>query len=505
MVRRGTDLNIFLYLLAVVGMGSVFFTVPGALDDYWYMREVADGGLCADGSFSFIKGWFECARIHWLSDNGRFCNVIGIGFLHLPLWVSHLVSTLAVAATLGLMCMLGRARRHATVSLTFLTAIYILAVPWPDYLFTRVFSYNYVWGGALMLAVIALFLRQRATGWRWALGAGIVFGGWHEGFSFPILCGAVACMAIHPGMLRRDRVWLCIGLLLGGLWLFMAPARTSPTGFGTMVHYSRPFLPLLGDHWLTIIFFVSEGISLAVRRSRRAALAPLVIFAVAVSGVSLAIHLLSYTPRTCTPGVIMEGVGLTYLFNSLCPKPFSRLRSAVSWLCALTWIFITAHLTAAFITGLKFNREERHIIAGYEKSMDTDGVVFADVLGYYKAPWLTLGKPVQNLYTYFAHSSLVGKYYHGPLMKVIPTALRGYREGMGRRLEGDAGFSVCSGWLVAPIDSVPSSPLYSAEFVYGDHVRHDRFPAYSFTGADSTRYLFVLTDTDGLTAVNSIP
>ncbi len=262
-------LCLFLYLLAVVGMGAVFFTVPGALDDYWYMREVADGGLCADGSFSFIKGWFECARIHWLSDNGRFCNVIGIGFLHLPLWVSHLVSTLAVAATLGLMCMLGRARRHATVSLTFLTAIYILAVPWPDYLFTRVFSYNYVWGGALMLAVIALFLRQRATGWGWALGAGILFGGWHEGFSFPVLCGAVACMAIHPGMLRRDRVWLCIGLLLGGLWLFMAPARTSPTGFGTMVHYSRPFLPLLGDHWLTIIFFVSEGISLAVRRSRR--------------------------------------------------------------------------------------------------------------------------------------------------------------------------------------------------------------------------------------------
>lgn len=491
-----------LYCLAVVGLGALFFTVPVAHDDYWYLHDLTDGGTDRYGNFDFWQGVWECARRHHLYDNSRIPNFFGGILVYLPRWITQTVSLISVALTLLFMSRLSGISKSNVAGFTLLATIYIFLMPWTDYLFTGMFAYNYVWAGALMTGAVVVFLRRKPVGAIWAFMLGLLLGAWHEIFSFPVFCAAVACLAVYPRMIRRDRVWMCVGLLLGGLWLFLSPSRTSAAGYGSLLHYSRPFVPLFKDHILTFSFWILEIICIAWRRTRREALSPVMFFCVSASLVSFGIHLLSYGPRTCVPGVIMEGVGIVALLQAAIPYPRKPIRYAALTVCGIAWLFITAHFVAAFITGIKINREERHILALYQEAKDTDGEVFADVTRSHDALWLTFGKPYQGMYDYHSHPDQLSTYFHGKRLKVLPAALENYRKETGTKLKGDAGFYVYHGALVAPIDSDYDEPTYWAEFIYGDRSEKKHPLAYSFTGADSRHYLFVLTETEGLTAVN---
>ncbi len=198
----------------------------------------------------------------------------------------------------------------------------------------------------------------------------------------------------------------------------------------------------------------------------------------------------------------MEAVGSVYLLRAVIPSLPNSAGKALLQACGLVWAFMTVHFAVSLATGIKINEEEHHIQEEYQKSKHTDGVVFADVTRPDNAPRLAFGKPYQHLYSYFAHSALVSAYHQGKMLKVIPKSLRSYRSGMGQELGGDAGFRICDGWLVTPYCGKLSEPECKAEFIYADGTRRHSATAYSFTGGDSKAYLFVLTDTEGLTAVN---
>lgn len=453
-----------LILLAAIAFGALFFTVPRMHDDYWYMRGLADFGRDPSGAFSFLRGVVETAKEHHLHDNSRIPNLLGAVLVSLPLWLLALISTASVWFALKMMVRLSGS--SSFVSVTFLVMAFTFFVPWRDMLFTGMFTYNYIWPCALLTLAIYLFIRKEQTGSGWMFLTGIILGAWHEAYSFPALLGAILCFALHRRMLRRDRIWLCIGLFVGGLWLWLSPSRQTSTGFASYITMGKPWRDMIADYWFPAIYCLFWAFSLLRSHSaRKEALAPVSVIAVTYCAVCLPVYLLSGALRSTTPAIVMSAVGIAFLLRHNIPQ-------SNRWLNALgiaAWIFFGMHMVAAFITGLKIRSEEHEIISQYEISKDTaDGVVFADVTTYRDAPWLSLGKPYQALYTYYSHSALVGKYYHAPWPKVIPSAVRNFSTDDGRRIEGDRPYWEYKGYIVAKeLDVNPFKPIIGVKVAYG--------------------------------------
>jgi len=483
-------LTFLLFLIAAFGLGALFFTVPTALDDYWYMNDVAK------------HGWLGCVKIHHLTDNSRLSDIIGAWIIQWPNWLLDIISTAAVAFTIRGMMKLSQTPN--IIGLTIIASFYIFVVPWHDYLFTRMFTFNYIWSGAIMIGTIILFLRGVAISPLLAFVLGIISGSWHEGFSFPLFCGTLCCFAFHPKMIRNDRIALCIGLALGGMWLFMSPSRTSDDGYGSLVRFPFYVWRSLALHISTYIFLSLELLCLCVGKWRRDAMSPVIIIAIVTSLTGLCLHVLTSLPRTYTPGAIMEGVGIAFLVGKMLKGARTCLKNTLKWICLSIWIFIIVHLAVSFLAGMRFYNEEQYIQKEYQKVKNTDGIVFADVTGYHGTHWLTFGKPIQHLYTGYAHAILASRYYDGAMLKVIPPELKDYKSGMGRRLDGSAGGFVYKGWLVLPLETEPDSYILGAKFIYNSDCFYAEKLAYSFIGADLKPYLFVLAETDGLKAVDKV-
>ena len=487
-----------LIALATLAFGALFFTMPRTHDDYWFMADILRFGTSDDGSFSFLKGITGCLSYHHFNDNSRLSNLFCILVIALPIWFSAIISMLSVGLSLTLMIRISGAR---IAGATAIMLFYTFFIPWTDYLFSFFFTGNYIIAGAIMMAVIALFMRKKATNAAWMFILGIIFGAWHEIYSFPILVGAVACFVVHRKMIRPDRLWMCAGLFLGCLWLWMSPSRTNPTGYGAMINFHRQWGEIINlQHWVGYIFLFLTAIALLIKRTRCYALSPVIIFSVSCVVIGLFVHLLSAADRATTPAVMMSALGGVYLFE----KTIRNIPRIAVWICGAAWVFFFIHMGVAFATGLKIRNEEKYIINEYLKVKDTDGVVYADVTTPETAPWLSFGKPFQTMYTYFSHPILVKEYYGGEMLKVIPTALRSYKDSMGMPIESNADVKSFKGHLIARNINVKYDkdwPILRGEFAYksGNNIHYT--VAYPFIGSDSIEYLFLFAPADGIEKV----
>lgn len=483
-----------LVVFAALCIGALFFTVPHTHDDYWYLRNINDYGTDTDCSFSFVRGVIGTVIDHHFHDNSRFANVFGTLIVSMPLWLSALLSAVSVLATLLLMVKLSE-QKSSFVAVTSIVMMYTFFMPWNDMLFSLCFTYSYVWAGALMLVAIWLFMRDKKTWWGWMFAYGLFFGGWHEIYSFPVLAGGVLCFMFHRKMLRADRVWLCAGLLIGCIWLWMSPSRTSDTGYGSLINFHRPWRDMIGAYWLPFIFIIIESIYICIRKVRKYALSPVALFAVSCFTICLPVYIFSGALRAITPAIIMSCIGIVFLLG----KVVSCENLLMKGVFAALWVFFALHIGASFVTGVKVYNEEMNIIAEYEKAKEKDGVVFADYTTPSSAPWITFGKPVQWLYGYYSHSSLVGKYYHSPRLKVIPKALENFDSSRAKKIEGNIDLWEFEGSIVARnIKVEPTVPVVEGEFRYVDGKTLHGALAYPFLITDTCEYVFLNAPARGL-------
>lgn len=496
MSTKRIDIPALLVILAAIAFGALFFTMPRTNDDYWYMRGLKDFGTMADGSFDYIRGVVGTMLDHHHNDNSRIPNMAGAVLVSLPLWLLAMVSTVCVWLTFRFMTDLSA--KKSILSVTFLITIYTYVIPWTDYLFSGMFTYNYIWPGALLTGAIWLFEREKSTASGWMFVMGLILGAWHEVFSFPAFVGAIICFIFHPRMLRRHRVWMCVGLLLGGLWLWLSPSRHSSTGFASYIVFHRPWRQMIDVYWFPFLFLFFELVSLCVPKWRKSALSPVAIFAVTFAVVCLPVYIFSAALRSITPAIIMSSVGIMYLIGRNLPSPGRW----IGWPCAAVWLFFFLHMGTAFATGLKICHEEKYIISEYLKSKDTDGVVFVDPLTPADAPALSLGKPFQGLYTFYSHSALVGKYFHGPWMRVVPSALKDFSAEKGHHIDADFDLWEYDGHLVARgLEIDLTDPRLNAKVVYNNRKEVYRPLAYPFTGSDSCGYVYLNAPDDGLVSI----
>lgn len=484
-----------LIALAALAFGALYLTVPCALDDYWFLREINDFGTNADGSFSLLRGAAETFRIHHLTDNSRLANIVGMFILRLPLIVSALLSTLAVWTTLYFMLKL--AKCESFIATTAAVMIFTFALPWHQPFFTRVYAYNYIWGAAITSLSIYLFINNKKIKWIWMLILGIVLGAWHEIFSFPTLVGAVACFILRPAKTRSSQIAFCLGLLAGCAWLWLSPSRTNPSGYGSLITTHRLFRNMIGNFWFPLSFISIQLMCLPFRRFRTYALAPITIFATAFAGICLPVYLLSDAMRVITPAIIICGTATIYILYNASRLLSRRARTIatnyIAWACAAAWVFFIIHICVAFHTGLKIHDQEKMILSEYQKVKNTDGVIFADLTTRDNAPWLALSKPVQNLYTYYAHPILLSKYHHGQLLKVIPTCLKGFTADKGRKIPSNDELYEYKGFLIARNMNVnESAPILNAYLEYPDGIAAAHMCTYKFTGGDGQSYIFLL-------------
>lgn len=498
-------------LLALVALayGFVYFTVPLAHDDYWYLKGLKDFGLSADGTFSWLKGAYETARFHHLTDNSRLPNMVGALIVSLPLWVLALISMCAVGLSLILMLRLSsfNARTSMFVKATAVTMGYTFLIPWTDHIFTYVFTYNYIWGAAVMLTAVWLFVRERQTQWWVMLILGFILGGWHEIISFPTLVGAVLCVLFYKKYRTPGSFCLICGLILGCTWLYLSPSRTSSTGYWTMLWLHRPWLRLVHHHWPSLVFLGLELICLCVGSWRKYALSPVSLFVTAFAMTVMPIHFFTDALRCITPEMIMDTVGAVYLLSKILPTPRKPLIMAVRIICSATWIFFFIHMGAAYSAGMDIRNEEEYIVSEYQKVKDTDGVVFCNYTTPREAPWLSFGKPYQELYTFFSHPALITKYFNGKSrLKVIPKDLEGYAwQGTDVKANVEAkaykGFVIARGCGALGEISQSKAPIAYGIFTYSNGRSLDSSLCYEFTGADSVKYYYLSVPADNLEAI----
>lgn len=480
----------------------LFLTVPRALDDYWYLSDVHRFGTDSSGNFNFLKGLLGTYSEHFATDNSRLSNVFGAVLVFVPLPVLALVSALLVGLTLYFMSILAQPSRRGFIGVTAIIMLYTFALPWDDYIFTGIFTFNYVWGAAWMIIYIFLFISEKQINVWLAVFLGIFLGAWHEIFSFSAFVGSIACLIFHKKMVCRWRIGMLVGIAVGCLWLWLSPSRTAPSGYGSLISLNRDFISLLDAHILAYIFIFAELLCLLLSRYRIFALSPTALFAVSTILVCLPVHLLSATPRVIFPEVIMSSVGLVFLGNAVFHSVTKPVSTATKWICRGLWIFFTAHIVSAFATGLKIKAEEKDILTQYLKVKESDGVVFADVTSPETSLPLSFGKPFQGLYEYYAHSVLLSRYFNGKLLRVIPTALKDYRLDEGEAISANLPVYSFDGYLVAPYSVYfATEPFLKAKFIYSDgSIRAGRF-GYKFTGADSHEYFYINAPVSGLSSI----
>lgn len=212
-------------VLAIL-FGVIYQLYPVSVDDLWYLCET----VAPAGTLEALKQTWNYAVECTNSDTGRLGNLVVVPFLsYFPRWVYSTVSALCIWLILSLGARLAKQDRPSGCAAVWM-AVVVFILPWYEYMFTMLYTVNYVWAAVVGLMFLTLFLRGngdkltviRAIG---LLMIGFLMGWWHEGFSVPMVCGLVVwAMIVRTHVITGQRVTMAIGLLIGFICRISMPA-----------------------------------------------------------------------------------------------------------------------------------------------------------------------------------------------------------------------------------------------------------------------------------------
>lgn len=199
-------------------------------DDLQYMRMPGEGIRFWYSEGPLITSFSEaCEAVphHFSVGSSRLPNIIQVFFNVFPPLLVDIMHGLMIAI-LMLMVVISIGGKEALrtlgmVGVSILAAWVIL--PWYDHMLASVFLLNYVWVSVASLLFIRLFysddsLPKKQKYWQWIVA--LILGLSHEGFSFPIIAGALLVILIDKTD-RLRRLLLTALVAIGAIALFLTP------------------------------------------------------------------------------------------------------------------------------------------------------------------------------------------------------------------------------------------------------------------------------------------
>jgi len=325
----------FAILLSVLA-GIMYYLTPVCCDDVWYLSE----SVGKQGSWTYFASTFKNCIAHWQWDTGRLCNTVAAPFLALFPRYIYAVATSILIALIYIIGITITNTKWISLSSAIWMAVVSFVVPWLDYMFTIIFSINYIWGSALGLSVFYLFIKNdnrmhRCAGYNICLLLlSFITGWWHEGLSAPLV-GGLAVYLIVDKKITLQRMLILGGLVSGLIFIALMPAFWMMTEsrqsniiksvlLETLVH-------LIVFNCLFYIYIILIGIITCVKKMRRklfstrkATAFQLCVMTFGV--VSFAIYIKYYNgPRTGMFSQIFCGLGILDIINSQKTRPNASL------------------------------------------------------------------------------------------------------------------------------------------------------------------------------------
>lgn len=428
---------------------ACFIAYPLHIDDYWMMDGFNKGYRPEGNFFSGLKAFFETRYFH---DTPRLSNFIILPFLYLPSWVIPVITSALLPVIYRQMCGLAGIKWTdfgGNAVMTFLLTFCFLWSASP--LFTRDYHANYLWELPLMLWLVKRYLDARPLNVFAAFFMGLLLGIWHEAYAAPMVGAGVGVLLIKKEKIRRDRIWMILGLTAGIMWILTAPGTWMRAGLHVHTLFRLSVLAHLiycvpGLFFFLALFFI--GMSRPGMRPR--VFSPLSWFVLFFCITSMGVMVTVDTARANNPGMIMGYIGVVYLLGGLIPRwiytPDCRGR-------ALWWTLLAlaiAHMSAALSGIVEVNREDRAIRRIWAQHTQRPVVIFAEITDDVTRPWYHLRKSLFDYMPEGWHWKRFSEYMGLPLHDVVPYELKDFDLHMGQPVKGDAGAVFYKGRIVMP-------------------------------------------------------
>lgn len=225
-VKKDKFLYVGFVIILSILCGMMYNATTKCCEDLWYTSQ----SVGIQGTWEYFTSTLNNCIDHWNWDTGRLCNTASAPFLGLfPIWVYAAIITFIIAFIYIIGIKIAEIKYVSVNSALWMFLISFI-IPWHDFMFTIVYSINYIWGSALALLIFYLFIKSDQDGKSKiakCLGLGLlayITGWWHEGMSFPLL----AALIVYQISIRKRptpyRISLYIGLLLGLATIAAMPA-----------------------------------------------------------------------------------------------------------------------------------------------------------------------------------------------------------------------------------------------------------------------------------------
>lgn len=445
-----------IYSLSALGVSLLFVAIfaftPYAFDDYNYA--VGAAGLSPSVSRAAVV-WDSCVY-HWLTDTGRFCNLLNVFFLGLfPKWVFSVLSGCFVWLSLMLMPRIARIGQGAWQSWLLLAA-YVFVLPWFDFMFTVVFAINYLWPSALVLAYLyCLFDRRYCCGRGkfalWCLLA--FFTGWmHEGFSVPVIAGLCAAYLYERRVPGGRELMLVTAFVAGAAMIAVAPSFWLRVGKNLTLFNRFSYIELIlngivfNGVYITYVLALFYVLSIGAIRRRvfsTGSSRVLTVFIFVSTAVASIIYYKYYTgPRMAWYGTQFGMTGLAVICSTCsCRRVFNLI---VGWFVAVA---VFTHLVMAVVKQIPLYQENERITELYLDS--PDGCVYFDATP--ERADMTLLKTSVRVFNEHIPTQGFSNYWRpdGPVLSLLPSALAGFDGESASACESDASLKLYGGLLLS--------------------------------------------------------
>lgn len=352
------EYNICAFLLSFFA-GIMYCITPLCCDDLWYLSN-SEG---SPGTWSYFLSTLNNCINHWNWDTGRLCNTVSAPFLSLfPRGVYAVITT----GIIFFLYVIGiKITQIKWISLKSASWMFIVAyiIPWHDFMFTIVYSINYIWGAALGLALFYFYIygiRCKSNIICFALFVfSIITGWWHEGLSFPLLSGLIVYQIFINKKITKQEIVILTGLVIGLVIIVSMPAfwlmtenRTSnlikSVWWETIVHviaYNFVFYLYVG---LLIIFTIIKKTRKKIFNSQGSKALHFCILTIGI--ISTVIYIKYYNgPRTGMFSQLFCGLGVIMIFKSLGYK----IHTTIKYIVFLS-IFLFACISLLYSIKIQF-------------------------------------------------------------------------------------------------------------------------------------------------------
>ncbi len=492
------------------------------------------------GSDSFcLKGLWDYILCQREVDNGRLANIISpLATLYGNGLLRGIIGGFSLSSTYLFIVLTARGGKAGSrgADLLFFGAAALggfFLLPFRDNMVVFDYALNYILSSALCFAfclgVCRAAVRPRG-GWETALAclAGFLAGANHDGFALPLL-GAAGCYAISRRFRLPPALWaMGLSLLCGALVPVSAPSEwdraAGAIGGVSLAESLRRmallapavFLPLLvpiaavGSRSLTLAPPDEGGWRVGYTRhaaSLREGEGPggrwagkALLWGIWVFSLGLFLPFGLDARQGWLPGCAAMGLVMAYA------RPVAeRLPRRLNLACG-------AALTAAACALALYIARWQRVVAENDAMVlralrsSPDGTAYADRLHALDLPKLSLARLANdrgNLSVSYGPLNLNAP--DGKVYVVVPSAIKGYRDGTGRRIPGGCRMVEFEGHLL--LDSVPevfsrsyTAGRYSEAWLTIDYIfasgreARERHRAFRFALPDGTPMVYVITD-----------